>query len=189
MEKLTHEEVRINLLHAGIGAITEGDVALALASPENTLIVGFNVVPDDRARALADEKGIQIRQYDIIYNLTDELKSALQGKLKPREEVVHLGRAIVRKTFKISKVGTVAGCYVTQGTIERNARIRLIREGVVIYPPPDRTASLESLKRIKDDVREVREGYDCGIKIAGYDNIKEGDVIEAFRVEQVQRTL
>lgn len=189
MDKLKHEEVRINLLHTGIGGITEGDVSLALASPADTLIVGFNVVPDDRARALADDKGVQIRYYDIIYNLTDELKSALQGKLKPREEVVHLGRAIVRKTFKISKVGTVAGCYVTQGVIERNARIRLIRDGEVIYPPPERTASLESLKRIKDDAREVREGYDCGMKIAGYDDVKEGDVIEAFRVDQVQRTL
>jgi translation initiation factor IF-2 len=189
MEKLTHEEVRINLLHTGIGGITEGDVSLALASPADTLIIGFNVVPDDRARSLADEKGVQIRYYDIIYNLTDELKSALQGKLKPKEEVVHLGRAIIRKTFKISKVGTVAGCYVTQGVIERNARIRLIRDGEVIYPPAERTASLESLKRIKDDVREVREGYDCGIKIAGYDDVKEGDVIEAFRVDQVQRTL
>lgn len=189
MEKLTHEEVRLKLLHTGIGAITEGDVTLALASPEDTLIVGFNVVPDERARALAEEKGVQIRQYDIIYNLTDDLKAALQGKLKPREEIVPLGRAVVRQTFKIPKVGTVAGCHVTQGVIERNARIRVIRDGVVIYPPPDRTAGLESLKRFKDDVREVREGYDCGLKIAGYDNIKEGDVIEAFRVVEVQRTL
>ncbi len=187
--KLEHEEVRINLLHTGVGAITEGDVQLALASPEDTLIVGFNVVPDDRARALADEKSIEIRQYDIIYKLTDDLRSALEGKLKPREEVIHLGRAAVRQTFKISRVGTVAGCYVTQGVIERSARIRVIREGVVIYPPPERTATLESLKRIKDDVREVREGYDCGIKIAGYDDVKVGDVIEAYRVEQVQRTL
>jgi translation initiation factor IF-2 len=189
LEKLKHEEVRVNVLHTGIGGITEGDVQLALASPEDTLIVGFNVVPDDRARSLADDRGIQIKQYDIIYQLTDDLRAALEGKLKPREEVVHLGRAVVRETFKISRVGTVAGCYVTQGTIERSARIRLIREGTVIYPPPDRTATLESLKRHKDDVREVREGYDCGIKIAGYDDVKVGDVIEAYRVEQVQRTL
>jgi translation initiation factor IF-2 len=189
LEKLSHEEVRLHVLHAGIGAITEGDVQLALAAPESTLIVGFNVVPDDRAKALADEKEIQIRQYDIIYKLTDDLRAALEGKLKPREEVVHLGRAIVRETYKISRVGTVAGCYVTQGTIERSARIRVIREGVVIYPPADRTASLDSLKRFKDDVREVREGFECGIKIAGYDDIKVGDVIEAYRVEQVQRTL
>ncbi len=189
MEKLTHEEVRVKLLHAGIGAITEGDVQLALASPEDTLIVGFNVVPDERARALAEEKGIQIRHYDIIYNLTDDLKAALQGKLKPREEIVPLGRAVVRQTYKISRVGTVAGCHVTQGLIERNARIRVIRDGVVVYPPPDRVATLESLKRFKDDVREVREGYDCGIKIANYDDVKEGDVIEAYRVIEIQRTL
>ena len=110
-----------------------------------TLLVGFNVVPDDRAMALADERGVQIRQYDIIYNLTDDIRAALQGKLKPKEEIIHLGRALVRKTFKISKVGTVAGCSVTQGTIERSAKVRVIREGVVVYPPSDRTASLETL--------------------------------------------
>jgi translation initiation factor IF-2 len=102
---------------------------------------------------------------------------------------VHLGRAVVRKTFKISKVGTVAGCFVTQGTIERSAKIRLIRDGVVIYPPADKTVGLESLKRVKDDVKEVAQGYDCGIKIAGYDDVKDGDVIEAFRIDQVKRTL
>jgi translation initiation factor IF-2 len=189
LEKLDHDEVKVRILHTGIGAITESDVQLALTSPDDTIMVGFNAVPDDRALALAEEKGVPIREYDIIYNLTNDIRAALEGKLKPREEVVHLGRAVVRQTFKISRVGTVAGCYVTQGTIERSAKIRLIREGVVIYPPTDRTASLESLKRHKDDVREVREGYDCGIKIAGYDDIKVGDVIEAFRVEQVQRTL
>src|SRR5262249_56321890 len=124
-----------------------------------------------------------------IYNLHNAIRAAREGKLKPREEVVHLGRAVVRDTFKISRVGTIAGCYVTQGTIERSAKVRLIREGVVIYPPPDRTASLDSLKRFKDDVREVREGFECGIKIAGYDDVKVGDVIEAYRVEEVKRTL
>ena len=189
LEKLHHEEVRIKVLKDGIGGITEADVWLALTSPEDTIIVGFNVVPDDQARSLAEERGVQIRLYDIIYNLTNELKAALEGRLKPREEVVHLGRAVVRQTFKISRVGTIAGCYVTQGVIERSAKVRLIRDGVVIYPPAERTVGLESLKRHKDDVREVREGYDCGIKIAGYDDVKVGDVIEAFRVEQVQRTL
>jgi translation initiation factor IF-2 len=189
LDKFQHEEVRIRILHTGIGAITESDVQLALTSPEDTLIVGFNVIPDDRAKALAEEKGVQIRQYDIIYQLTDDIRAALEGKLKPREEVIHLGRAVVRNTFKISRVGTIAGCYVTQGVIERSAKIRLIREGVVIYPPPERTAGLESLKRYKDDVREVREGFECGLKIAGYDDVKVGDVIEAFRIEQVQRTL
>jgi translation initiation factor IF-2 len=189
MEKLHHEEVRVRILHAAIGGITESDVQLALTSPKDTIIVGFNVVPDDRAKALAEEKGVQIRQYDIIYHLTDDIRAALEGKLKPREEVIQLGRAVVRKTFKISRVGTVAGCFVTQGSIERSAKVRLIREGIVVYPPSDRTAGLDSLKRVKDDVREVREGFECGIKIAGYDDVKVGDVIEAFRIEQIQRTL
>jgi len=189
LDKLQHEEVRVRILEAAIGAITENDVWLALTSPEDTIIVGFNVVPDDRALAIAEEKGVQIRQYDVIYNLTDDIKSALEGKLKPREEIIHLGRAVVRDTFKISRVGTIAGCYVTQGTIKRSAKVRLIREGVVIYPPVDRTAGLESLKRFKEDTGEVREGFECGIKIAGYDDVKVGDVIEAFRVDQVQRKL
>ena len=189
LEKLQHEEVRVRLLHTGIGAITESDIQLALTSPQDTLILGFNVVPDDRARALAEERGVQIRLYTIIYQLTDDIRAALEGKLKPREEVVHLGRALVRETFKISRVGTIAGCSVTKGTVERSAKVRVIRDGVVVYPPADRTVGLESLKRFKEDVREVREGFECGLKIAGYDDIKVGDVIEAFRVEQVQRTL
>jgi translation initiation factor IF-2 len=189
LEKLVHEEVRVRLLHAGIGAITESDVQLALASPDDTIVVGFNVVPDDMALHLAEERGISIREYNIIYKLTEDIKASLEGKLKPREEVIHLGRAIVRDVFKISRVGTIAGCHVTQGTIERSAKIRLIRGGAVVYPPAEKSASLESLKRFKDDVREVREGYECGIKIAGYDDIKVDDVIEAYRIEQVQRTL
>ena len=164
LEKLHHEEVRVRVLHAAIGGITESDVQLALTSPLDTIIVGFNVVPDDRACALAEERGIQMRQYNIIYNLTDDIRSALEGKLKPREEIVHLGRAVVRETFKISRVGTIAGCYVTQGVIERSAKVRVIRSGVVIYPPADRTVGLESLKRFKEDVREVREGFECGLK-------------------------
>jgi len=189
LEKLHHEEVRVRVLHAAIGGINESDVQLALASPRDTIIVGFNVVPDDRALALAEERGVQIRQYNIIYQLTDDIRAALEGKLKPREEIVHLGRAVVRETFKISRVGTIAGCYVTQGVIERSAKVRVIRGGVVVYPPPDRTVGLESLKRFKEDVREVREGFECGLKIAGYDDVKVDDVIEAYRIEQVQRTL
>ena len=181
--------MRARILHAAIGGITVSDVQLALTSPEDTLILGFNAVPDDAARALAEERGVQIRQYAIIYQLTDDLRAALEGKLKPREEVIHLGRAVVRQTFKISRVGTVAGCYVTQGTIERSAKVRVIRGGVVVYPPADRSASLESLKHHKDDVREAKQGFECGIKIAGYDDIKVDDVIEAYRIEQVQRTL
>jgi translation initiation factor IF-2 len=189
LEKLHHDEVRVRILHAAIGGITESDVQLALTSPEDTIIVGFNVVPDDRAQALADERGIKIRQYNIIYNLTNDIRSALEGKLKPREDVIHLGRALVRETFKISRVGTIAGCVVTKGTIERSAKVRVIRNGVVVYPPPDRTTGLDSLKRFKEDVREVREGFECGLKVHGYDDVKVDDVIEAYRIEQVQRTL
>ncbi|VTR97878.1 translation initiation factor IF-2 [Tuwongella immobilis] len=189
LEKLTHEEVRVRVLHAAIGGITESDVQLALTSPDDTLVVGFNVVPDDNAIRLAESRGISIREYNIIYNLRDDIKAALEGKLKPVEQVVHLGRAVVRATFKISKVGTVAGCYVTQGTIERSAKIRVIRDGTVVYPPADRSAGLESLKRVKDDAKEVREGAECGMKIAGYDDLKSGDIIEAYRVDIVQRTL
>ena len=189
LEKLVHEEVRVRLLHAGIGSITESDVQLALASPEDTIVVGFNVVPDDMAMKLAEERDISIREYNIIYKLTEDIKSALEGKLKPREEVIHLGRAVIREVFKISRVGSIAGCYVTQGTIERSAKIRVIRDGAVIYPAAERVASLESLKRFKEDVREVREGYDCGMKVAGYDDVKVGDVIEAYRIELVLRTL
>jgi translation initiation factor IF-2 len=189
LAKLHHEEVCVRILHDAIGGITVSDVQLALTSPQDTIIVGFNVVPDDAARALAEERGIQIRQYNIIYQLADDIRSALEGKLKPREEIIHLGRAVVRNTFKISRVGTIAGCYVTQGVIERNAKVRVIRSGVVVYPPADRTVGLESLKRFKEDVREVKEGFECGMKVAGYDDIKVDDVIEAYRIEQVQRTL
>lgn len=189
LEKLKHEEVEVNLLHDATGGISESDVTLALTSPENTMIVGFNVVPDDRAKALAEERGIPIRQYNVIYMLTDDIRAALEGKLKPRQEVIHLGRAVVRETFKVSRVGTIAGCYVTQGLIKRSSKVRLIRDGVVIYPPPEKTASLDSLKRFRDDVSEVREGFECGLKIAGYDDVKVGDVVEAYRIEEVQRTL
>jgi translation initiation factor IF-2 len=189
LEKLKHEEVTTRVLHAGIGAITESDVILALTSPNDTLVIGFNVTADDAALKLAEERGISLREYDIIYKLTDDVKAALEGRLKPIEEVVHLGRAVIRDTFKISKVGTIAGCYVTSGTIERSARVRVIRQGVVVYPPSEKVVGLDSLKRFKDDVKEVREGFECGIKITGFDDVKVDDVIEAFKIEVKQRTL
>jgi translation initiation factor IF-2 len=189
LEKLKHDEVEVQILQAAIGGVSESDVDLALTSPQDTIIVGFNVVPDDRAKALAEEKGVSIREYNVIYMLTDDVRAALEGKLKPRQEVINLGRAVVRETFKVSRVGTIAGCYVTQGVIKRSAKVRLIRDGVVIYPPPDKSVGLDSLKRFKDDASEVREGFECGLKIAGYDDVKVGDVIEAYRIEEVQRTL
>ncbi|WP_439625754.1 translation initiation factor IF-2 [Gemmata sp.] len=189
LEKLTHEEVTTRVLHAGIGAISESDVELALTSPEDTLVIGFNVTADDAALRLADERGISLREYDIIYKLTDDVKSALEGRLKPIEEVVHLGRAVVRQTFKVGKVGTIAGCFVTSGTLERSARVRIIRQGVVVFPPSEKVVGLDSLKRFKDDAKEVREGFECGLKITGYDDIKVDDVIEAFKIEIRARTL
>jgi translation initiation factor IF-2 len=189
LEKLKHDEVEVNILQAAIGGISESDVQLALTSPQDTMILGFNVVPDDRARTLAEERGIPVRQYNVIYMLTDDVRAALEGKLKPRQEIVHLGRAIVRDTFKVSRVGTIAGCYVTQGVIRRAAKVRLIRDGVVIYPPPDKSVGLDSLKRFKDDASEVREGFECGLKISGYADVKVGDVVEASRIEELQRTL
>jgi translation initiation factor IF-2 len=189
LEKLTHEEVTTRVLHAGIGAITEADVTLALTSPQDTLIVGFNVTADDAALKLAEARDISLREYQIIYNLVDDVKAALEGRLKPIEEVVHLGRAVVRQTFKVGKVGTIAGCYVTSGTIERSARVRVIRGGIVVYPPADKVVGLDSLKRFKDDAKEVREGFECGLKITGFDDIKTDDVIEAFKIEIRNRTL
>ncbi len=189
LEKLTHEEVRCKVLIAGIGAISEADVTLALTSPADTLVIGFNVTADDAALKLSEARGISLREYQIIYNLVDDVRAALEGRLKPIEEVVHLGRAVIRETFKVSKVGTIAGCYVTSGQIERNARVRVIREGTVVYPPAGKTLGLDSLKRFKDDAKEVREGFECGMKIVGFDDVKVGDVIEAYRIDIKSRTL
>lgn len=189
IEKLHHEEVKIRVLHTGVGAITEGDIQLALTSPNDTMVIGFNAEPDNRALALADERGVKIHTYAIIYKLTEDVKSALEGRLKPKEEVIRLGRAVIREVFKVTHVGAIAGCVVTQGIIERSAKVRVIRSGVVIFPPAERTVGLDSLKRFKDDVREVREGYECGMKISGYDDIKIDDVIEAFKIEQIKRKL
>jgi translation initiation factor IF-2 len=188
-EKLTHEEIRCRVLQAGVGAISVSDVTLALTSPADTLVIGFNVTADDAALRLAKERGISLDEYDIIYKLVEDVTAALEGRLKPIEEVVHLGRAVVREAFRITKVGVVAGCYVTQGVIERSARVRVIREGTVIYPPSERTLGLDSLKRFKDDAKEVKEGYECGLKIVGFEDVKVGDVIEAFRIDTKMRKL
>ncbi len=182
LEKLENDEVPIRVLLRGVGGISESDVMLADAS--EAIVIGFRVAPEDRAITLADEKKIEIRRYDIIYQVTDEIKQAIEGRLEPEIKEHHLGRAVVRQTFKISGVGTVAGCFVTQGTIQRNAQARIIREGREIYK-----GTLDALKRFKDDVREVRENFECGIKIAKFDDIKVDDVIEAFRLEVIRRTL
>jgi translation initiation factor IF-2 len=182
LEKLENAEVPIRILLKGVGGISESDILLADAS--QAIVIGFRVAPEDRAVTLAEEKKIDIRRYDIIYQVTDEIKKAIEGMLVPEMKEVHLGRAVVRQTFKISKVGTVAGCFVTQGTIERSAKARLIREGREIYK-----GSIDALKRFKDDVKEVREGFECGIKIANFDDLKIDDVIEAYRIDVIRRTL
>ncbi|MCC7083583.1 MAG: translation initiation factor IF-2 [Pirellulales bacterium] len=180
--KLEHPEVKIKVLQATVGGISEADVHLADAS--DAVIIGFNVVPDEKARALADQKGVQIRRYDIIYQVTDDLRKALEGLLKPEKREADLGRALVLRTFSISRLGTIAGCRVLSGTIQRNSRLRLIRESRVAGDYP-----LDSLRREKDDVKEVREGLECGIKLTGFNDLKEGDVLECYRIEEVARTL
>lgn len=180
--KLHHDEVQIKVLQSLVGGITEADVHLADAS--DAIIIGFNVVPDEKARALADERGVQIRRYDIIYQVTDDLRKALEGMLVPEKREVDLGRALVQRTFVISRVGTVAGCRVLNGNIERTARVRIIRDSRIIGD-----YGIETLKREKDDAREVREGLECGIKLGGFNDLKEGDVLEAYKVEEVARTL
>ena len=181
LEKLKHPEVKIKILQAMVGGITEADVQLADAS--DAIIVGFSVVPDENARVLAERKKIQIRRYDIIYNLTDDIKKALEGMLKPIEQVKELGRAMVQQVFHISRLGAIAGCRVIAGLIERDCRIRVIRDSRIIGE-----YSLDSLKRIKDDVKEVRDGYECGIKLKGFNDLKEGDILEAYKIESIART-
>ncbi len=180
--KLEHPEVKIKVLQATVGGISEADVHLADAS--DAVIIGFNVVPDEKARLLAEQKGVQIRRYDIIYQVTDDLRKALEGLLKPEKRDAELGRALVLRTFVISRVGTIAGCRVLSGTIQRNSRMRIIRDSRVLGDYP-----IESLRREKDDVRDVREGLECGIKLAGFNDLKDGDVLECYRVEEVARTL
>jgi translation initiation factor IF-2 len=181
LQKLEHAEVQIKILQATVGGVSEADVHLAHAS--DAIIIGFSVVPDEGARALAEKLGVQIRRYDIIYQVTDDLKAALEGMLKPEKQEKELGRAIVQQVFVISRVGSVAGCRVLTGTIQRDARVRLIRESRIIGD-----YALESLKRGKDDAREVREGFECGIKVAGYNDLKQGDLFEAYKIEEIART-
>jgi translation initiation factor IF-2 len=180
LAKLEHPEVRVKILQKSVGGVSEADVTLAHAS--DAIIIAFNVVPDEKARALADKTGVQIRRYDVIYKITDELKLALEGMLKPEEREVEQGRVLVQQVFKISRVGTVAGCRVLAGVVERNSRARVIRDSTIIGD-----YALDTLRREKDDAKEVREGYECGIKLAGFNDIKEGDLFEIYKVEEIQR--
>ena len=182
LQKLDHSEVKVQILHAGVGGVNESDVTLAASA--GAIVIAFHVVPEERARSLADREGVQIRRYDIIYNLTDDIKQALEGLLEPERVEVTSGRAIVLRTFSISRFGTIAGCRVLGGTIERNNRVHVIRDQTVLND-----YAIASLKREKDDAREVREGMECGIRLEGFNDIKEGDLLEAFRVEERKRTL
>ena len=178
LDTLANEEVRTRVIHAGVGGINESDVMLASAS--NAIIIGFNIRPDATIMRKAETEGVDIRLYDVIYNVIDEVKAAMTGMLKPQEREVVIGQAEVRQIFKVSKVGTIAGCYVRSGKIVRDAGVRLLRDNVQVYE-----GKLASLKRFKDDVREVQEGYECGMAIENFNDLKEGDVIEAFTTERV----
>ena len=180
--KLSTEEVQVNIIHKAVGQISESDVLLATAS--DAVIIGFQVRPSGGAKKLADNEEIEIRLYSIIYDAINELKDAMEGLLEPTEKEVITGNIEVRETFKISKVGTVAGCYVTDGFVKRNNQIRLIRDGIVTY-----TGDIGQLKRFKDDVNEVKSGYECGLSIKNFNDIKVGDVIEGFEIQEVKRTL
>ena len=182
LAQLSTSEVKVEVVHRGVGAITDSDVLLAKAS--GAIIIGFHVRPDSNARASADREHVEIRTYRIIYEAVEEVRSAMAGLLAPEKKEVVLGEAEIRQTFKIAKVGTIAGCYVRSGVIPRTARVRIIRDGVEVYE-----GTIASLKRFKDDAREVREGFECGIGIENFNDVKVGDLIEAYRIEEVARSL
>jgi translation initiation factor IF-2 len=182
LQNLSTEQIAVKIVHKGVGAITEADINLASAS--DAIIVGFQVRPSTSARKLADQEQIDIRLYSVIYKAIDEIKAAMEGMLSPEIEEVVTGSAEIRETFDITKVGTIAGCFVTQGTIKRNAKIRVIRDGIVLH-----TGKLGSLKRFKDDQKEVKHGYECGLNIDKFNDIKIGDIVEAFEENEVARKL
>lgn len=180
LEKLSTDDVKVRVIHGAVGAITETDITLAAAS--NALMIGFNVRPDSNAIAAAERDGVDIKTYRIIYDAIEDVKSAMIGMLDPEYKEVVNGKAEVRMTYKISNVGTIAGCYVTDGKIVRNSEIRVIRDGIVIFE-----SVLASLKRFKDDVKEVNKGYECGLSVERFNDLKEGDIIESFTMEAVKR--
>ena len=180
--KLSTEEVKVQVVYAGVGGVSESDVNLAIAS--GAVVIGFNVRADAQARKTAESNGIDIRYYNIIYDAVDDVKAAMSGMLSPDKKEEVIGMAEIRNVFVASKIGTVAGCMVTSGHVTRTANFRLLRDNVVIY-----TGELESLKRHKDDVKEVKEGFECGVKLKGYNDIKEGDQLEFFEITEVARTL
>jgi translation initiation factor IF-2 len=182
LQQLSTSEVSVEVIQRGVGAISESDILLAKAS--GAIIVGFHVRPDMKARAAAEREGVDIRLYRIIYEAVADVRAALEGLLRPEEREVVVGDAEVRQLFRVPRVGVVAGCFVRHGTISRQNRVRVIRDGVEVYD-----GTISSLRRFKDDVREVREGFECGIGIENFNDIKVGDIIESYRTEEVARTL
>jgi translation initiation factor IF-2 len=181
LQKIQHSEVRVNVIHSGVGGITENDVNLAAAS--GAMVVGFNVRPSAEARQLAEREGVEIRTYRVIYQLTEEIEQALVGMLSPVTTEETIGEAEVRQLFRVSRLGTIAGCMVTDGVVRRNSSVRVVRDGTVIHE-----TSIAQLRRFKDDVREVQEGFECGILLDGFNDVKEGDVLEAFETREIERT-
>ena len=181
LSKIQHPEVRVSVIHQGVGGITENDIMLASAS--NAMVVGFNVRPNAEARSLAEREGVEIRTYRVIYQLTDDIEQALVGMLKPVRTEETIGEVEVRQLFRVSRLGTIAGSYVTNGQVRRGAQVRLVRDGTVIHE-----TRIAQLKRFKDDVREVEEGFECGILLDGFNDVKEGDVLEVYETREVERT-
>jgi translation initiation factor IF-2 len=181
LQKIQHPEVRVNVIHQGVGGITENDIMLASAS--NAMVVGFNVRPNAEARSLADREGVEIRTYRVIYQLTEDIEQALVGMLKPVRTEETIGEVEVRALFRVSRLGTIAGSYVTNGQVRRGANVRVVRDGTVIHE-----TRIAQLKRFKDDVREVEEGFECGILLDGFNDVKEGDVLEVYETREVERT-
>ena len=182
LSKIQVSEIKLDVIHTGVGNINASDAILAVAS--NALILGFNITQDERAKEIAAKEGLDIRIYNVIYELANDIKAALEGMLEPKIKKVFVGRAEIRKVFKLSKAGTVAGCFVTKGKISRNNLINLVRNGEPVFE-----GKISSLKRFKDDVREVNEGFECGLTLAGFDDVHEGDLIEAFEIEKIARKL
>jgi translation initiation factor IF-2 len=186
--KLSQTTVQVNVIHQAVGQITESDVLLASAS--DAIIVGFQVRPSPVARKLAENEGVQIKLYSIIYEAIEEIKMAIEGMLEPTKEETIVGQAEVRDIFKVSKVGTVAGCFVIDGKIFRNNNVRVVREGIVIYPTKEGViGEISSLKRFKDDVKEVKSAMECGITIKNFNDIKIGDIIEAYEIKEIKQTI
>jgi len=182
LTKLSTDEVKVNVIHSAVGGISESDVNLALAS--KAVIIGFNTRADGVARKAAETVGVDIRYYNIIYEAVDDVKAALSGMLSPEKKEQILGQVEIRQVFRISRVGTIAGCYVLEGLVKRASRVRVLRSNVVVFD-----GELDSLKRFKDDVREVKAGFECGLSVKGYQDIEVGDILEVYEVQEVARTL